>query len=41
MDGATSQNQISYTINYNLCGANAVSGPFQASGNVYYMNVHM
>lgn len=39
LDGTTTPSQISYTINYNQCGSNAVSGPFQASGNVYYMNV--
>lgn len=39
LDGTTTPSQISYTVNYNQCGANAVTGPFQASGNLYYMNV--
>ncbi|KAH8553780.1 EndoEXOCELLULASE [Umbelopsis sp. PMI_123] len=39
LDGNTTASQISYTINYNQCGSNAVSGPFQAFGNVYYMNI--
>jgi len=38
LDGATTPAQISFTTNYTQCGT-AVSGPFQWSGNIYYMKV--
>jgi endoglucanase len=38
LDGATTASQISFTTNFTQCPT-SVSGPFQWSGNIYYMKV--